>query len=94
MTYLSRRERRDLNELGRRLAAQDPSLAEQLSGPAPRRRDVWASRIGSVMMVLGLVMPASGFLFDSSGVGAFGVVMLLTCWMPARIAESPDPASP
>ena len=89
---LTRRERRELDGLGRLLATQDPSLAEKLNGPAVGRRQLWAARVGSVMLVLGVVMLAAGFLFDASGVGVVGAVLLLTCWMPARIA-APDPAT-
>jgi len=85
---LTRRERRELDALGRLLAGQDPSLAEKLSGPAVRRREVWATRLGSVMLVLGVVLLAAAFLFDTRGIGLIGAVLLLTCWMPARIAAS------
>ncbi len=90
---LTRRERRELDALGRLLATQDPSLAEKLSGPAVRRRAVWAARLGSVMLVFGVVMLAAGLFFDSRGVGVLGAVLLLTCWMPARIAAADPSAS-
>lgn len=89
---LTRHERRELDGLARLLADEDPSLAAGLRGPAVRRRDVWAARVGSVMLVLGVVMLASGFLFGTLGVGVLGVVLLLTCWMPARIAAT-EPAT-
>jgi hypothetical protein len=88
--HMSRRQRRDLEALGRSLAAQDPDLAAQLSVPRVLRREVWASRLGAVMLVAGVVLLACGFLFAATGLGSVGAILLLTFWMPPRIV-APGP---
>lgn len=90
--YLNRRQPRVLGALWQQLLDQDPELAEQLSRHPVPTRQVWAARVGSAMLVLGVVL-ASGFLFMASGVGTLGAVVLLTWWMPVRIVapEKPRP---
>jgi len=89
--YLNRRQRRVLAALGQQLLEQDPELAEQLSRPPLPARQVWAARVGSAMLVLGVVLLASGFLFAATGVGTLGAVLLLTWWMPVRIVAPEKP---
>ncbi|WP_298795847.1 DUF3040 domain-containing protein [uncultured Pseudonocardia sp.] len=88
---LSRRQRRELDALGRQLVAEDPELAQQLSRPPLPRREVWAARLGSVMLVSGVVGLASGILFGLVAVGAIGATLLLSCWMPVRIVTPDTP---
>lgn len=89
MKRLSRRQRRALAALGQDLLAQDPELAAQLNRPPVLRRQVWAARLSSLMLVAGVVMLASGILFGGVAVGGIGATLLLSCWMPPKIA-APD----
>lgn len=89
MRRLSRRQRRALAALGHDLLAQDPELARQLSRPPVLRRQVWAARLSSVMLVAGVVLLASGILFGGVAVGGIGATLLLSWWMPPRIV-APD----
>ncbi|WP_226353618.1 DUF3040 domain-containing protein [Pseudonocardia sp. ICBG601] len=91
MARLSRRERRALVALGEQLVASDPALARELSGPVESRATRWAARLGTAMFLLGVVLLAAGLLAGWAGAGAVGAVLLITCWMPARVVAPEDP---
>lgn len=89
MKRLNRGQRRELAALARQLVEQDPKLAEQLTSPPAPRREVWATRLGSLMLVAGVVLFSCGILVASAAMGALGAALLLSWWMPHRIV-APD----
>ena len=93
MRRLDRRRRRALAQLAQQLVEQDPELARRLTSPPVPRREVWAARLGSVMLVAGVVLFSCGIAFGSAGSGALGAALLLSWWMPPRIV-APEGRTP
>lgn len=90
MSRLTRRQRRALHALGRDLQREDPELAAQLSHSPEPPRVRWARNIATTMALLGVLLVTVGLVAASAGTAAMGSLLLITCWMPPRIAAS-DP---
>ena len=83
-------ERRQLDDLGRYLAQEDPRLAASLSRPvpAPRRRLPAPGAVGWAMLCLGLPLLLCGAVLGIAGMTVVAFLMLATCWIPFAVRRA------
>jgi hypothetical protein len=91
---LTRQERRALREIEQALAAEDPTLAELLSGPASLRHARVLRRMTAVAVAVSLTLLILGLLLPAVGLQTGGLLMLLllptTLWCVAQsLARGP-----